>query len=209
MYLLGLTVAFYLSSAYFAAAWSVNKADVLVAIAGLQTKYPQYGPKPVVNNRVWRVLEQRAHRLSRNERLVVTNLVTKYGAMNGHDPYLLLAMIEVESGFRGDAVSHKGARGLMQIRPFVARAMAAELKLNPDEAVKRLKELRVNVRLGAYYLAKMRKRYGDLTLALEAYNRGPTRLDSFIRSGAALKKRYSRRVLESRNRILSIAGNEV
>lgn len=149
---------------------------------------------------VWRVLEAKAKSLSSSERSRVADLIIRYSIANDHDPLLLLALIEIESNYRLDAVSNKGAVGLMQIRPFVARGLASELDMHPDEAAE-LVNIDVNVKIGSYYLAKMLKRFGNLSLALEAYNQGPTRLRDNLRKGALLKKRYTRKVLRSHNRL--------
>jgi soluble lytic murein transglycosylase-like protein len=83
---------------------------------------------------------------------------------HGVDALLLAAVIEVESRFRPEAVSHRGAVGLMQILPATAGLSAEELA-NPS----------ANVDRGARYLHRLLERFGgDLELALAAYNAGPT-----------------------------------
>ncbi|WP_439649578.1 lytic transglycosylase domain-containing protein [Halomonas alkalisoli] len=81
----------------------------------------------------------------------------------GLSPEIVLAVIQVESAFRADAVSSAGAVGLMQIMPFWIR----ELGRPADE----LKDPWLNLRYGstilAHYLAVER---GDLTRALARYN---------------------------------------
>ncbi|WP_083582206.1 lytic transglycosylase domain-containing protein [Halomonas aestuarii] len=81
----------------------------------------------------------------------------------GLSPSLVLAVIQVESAFKAEAVSSAGAVGLMQIMPFWIR----ELGLPADD----LKDPRRNLRYGctilAHYLAVER---GDLTRALARYN---------------------------------------
>jgi len=76
---------------------------------------------------------------------------------------MLVAVAEVESGLRPDAVSPKGARGLLQLMP----ATAAELGLNPDHPPS-------NVLGGARYLRRMLDLFSSTTLALAAYHAGPT-----------------------------------
>ena len=93
---------------------------------------------------------------------------------SGVDGALLRALVAVESGGRSDAVSPKGARGLLQVMPATARAEAARLGLGAldDEA---LYEPTVNLRIGASYLARLLRRYdGAEAFALAAYNAGPT-----------------------------------
>jgi soluble lytic murein transglycosylase-like protein len=101
--------------------------------------------------------------------------ITEEAQLAGYDPLLVLSLIEVESHFRLDAVSSKGAMGLMQIRPqtleYLARKAHLKLPLHEIQA-----DPSLCVRLGVRYLKELHKRFGDLTLALMAYNAGPRRI---------------------------------
>lgn len=90
-------------------------------------------------------------------------------------------VIQQESAGRVDAVSPKGARGLMQLMPDTAREMAAELGLPFSEA-RLTTDAAYNKRLGSAYLDKMLQRYdGHQALALAAYNAGPGRVDEWLK----------------------------
>ena len=90
-------------------------------------------------------------------------------------------VIQQESAGRVDAVSPKGARGLMQLMPDTAREMAAELGLPFDET-RLTSDAAYNKRLGSAYLDKMLQRYdGHQALALAAYNAGPGRVDEWLK----------------------------
>ena len=94
----------------------------------------------------------------------VEDAVAKAAVEHGVDADLLLAVAEVESGLRPDAVSSKGALGVMQLMPATAARMGVADALNPDE----------NIDGGARYLREQIDRFGgDLSLALAAYNAGP------------------------------------
>ncbi len=93
---------------------------------------------------------------------------------------LVDSVIAQESGGRIDAVSPKGARGLMQLMPETARDMAAELGLDFSEA-RLTTDASYNKQLGTAYLSKMLDRYdGEHALALAAYNAGPGRVDEWL-----------------------------
>lgn len=164
--------------------------------------------KPGLGYEVVKVLKKRTNGFSHVELLKAAGAIIRYSKEDNHDPFLLMAVIDIESNFRRSVVSSKGAVGLMQIRPFVARGLARELDIHPDFAVKGLLDVDTNVKIGSYYLAKMKRRFGDLSLALEAYNLGPTRLNGFIRDGVKLKKNYAKKVLRSKKMMLRIIQNQ-
>jgi soluble lytic murein transglycosylase-like protein len=110
------------------------------------------------------------------------------------DPALITALIQVESSFLSHARSHKGARGLMQLRPFVARALADELRTG-WRGEESLHDPETNVLLGTCYLAALIRDFEDLPTALAAYNCGPTWVRHRLRRGLALPYRYADQVI--------------
>ncbi len=111
-----------------------------------------------------------------------------------YDPMFLTALIIAESSFDSRARSHRGAIGLMQIVPRTGVALATEKKIE-WEGSQTLYNPYVNIELGAYYLNKLYNRFGDLNLALEAYNHGPTKLTKYLERGYQPSS-YSTKVLE-------------
>lgn len=84
---------------------------------------------------------------------------------HGVHPEVVAAVVRHESAFNVRAVSHKGARGLMQLMPATARRFG----LDPDAAFDPI----ANVDAGARYLAWLLDQFdGDLRLALAGYNAG-------------------------------------
>ncbi len=93
---------------------------------------------------------------------------------------LALAVARQESELNPEVVSPAGARGLMQLMPRTAKAMA-EAMGEEDRPARLTADAAYNARLGAGYLAKMLDRYdGSHVLAAAAYNAGPARVDSWI-----------------------------
>ena len=86
-----------------------------------------------------------------------------YCRRHGLDPELVRAMVEVESGFAVAAVSPKGAAGLMQLMPATQATYGVADPFDPER----------NVATGAKFLQSLLSRFGDLSLALAAYNAGP------------------------------------
>lgn len=109
-------------------------------------------------------------------------------------PQLVLSLIAVESEGVPTSVSPKGAMGLMQLDPSVARALAADAKLT-WEGDHSLYRPGLNVRLGIEYLLQMLLRYQDLSLALSAYYLGPNRLDRLLSKDQGLPWHYVGRVM--------------
>lgn len=98
-------------------------------------------------------------------------LVQEYSQKYGLDPFLVLAVIKAESSFRHNAVSHKNARGLMQITEGTGKWGADKLGLKEFSA-ERLFEPEVNIHIGCWYLSALYSQFGDTDLVLAAYNAG-------------------------------------
>ncbi|HHW06408.1 MAG TPA: lytic transglycosylase domain-containing protein [Clostridia bacterium] len=98
------------------------------------------------------------------------------------DPYLAMAVIRVESKFRPQAQSVRGARGLMQLMPDTARWVAQQIgeEYHPDL----LFDVEYNTKIGCWYLAKLLEDFGgSLPLALAAYNGGPNNVRQWLSEG--------------------------
>jgi hypothetical protein len=99
-------------------------------------------------------------------------LLREASKTHGIDYSLLQALISTESGFNADAVSPKGAVGLMQVMPPTAERYGVTAGKNSTVA-KKLTNPKVNIKAGARYLADLIKMFpGRLELALAAYNAG-------------------------------------
>lgn len=85
---------------------------------------------------------------------------------HGLDPKLLHALVIVESAYRPTACSPVGACGLTQLMPATAVELGVADRFDPV----------ANLAGGADYLARQIVRFGDLRLALAAYNSGPSRV---------------------------------
>jgi soluble lytic murein transglycosylase len=107
------------------------------------------------------------------------DVIRQQAAEKGLDPALIAGVIYTESHFR-DQTSHAGARGLMQITPQTARAIAQRTGgVAFTEAD--LATPQVNISYGAWYLRHMLDRYGgNEVLALAAYNAGMGNVDRWV-----------------------------
>ncbi|MDD4903506.1 MAG: lytic transglycosylase domain-containing protein [Candidatus Bipolaricaulis sp.] len=110
------------------------------------------------------------------------DLVRDAAGERGLDPATLCSLIRAESRFHSDAVSVRGAIGLMQIMPDTGRWIAEQTGLlGFDPGI--LFDPRTNLRLGTWYLRYLLDRFGGLEPALMAYHAGPTRVDGWLASG--------------------------
>jgi soluble lytic murein transglycosylase-like protein len=93
----------------------------------------------------------------------------------GLSPALVFGMIHQESGFDHKAVSHAGARGLMQLMPATAREVSRRLGLR--YSLSRLSEPEFSVQLGTSYFRQVLGMFGGtVEAALAGYNAGPSRI---------------------------------
>ena len=106
-------------------------------------------------NLTW--LASRHDRPSKYDPIIELN-AAKYGV----DPTFVRAVIQVESDFNPMCVSHKGARGLMQLMPGTAKRYGVTSVHDPEQ----------NIQGGVRYLAYLLGLFGDMPRALAAYNAG-------------------------------------
>ena len=100
--------------------------------------------------------------------------VQKYARVYSREPDLILSIMRVESRFDPEAISKMGAIGLMQVMPQWINVLGIQCDLmDPD----------CNTKYGLQILGAYEHLYGDLEMALTAYNRGPGPVDSALMRG--------------------------
>ncbi len=92
------------------------------------------------------------------------DLIIEAARTYGLDPRLIRSIVQVESAFNHMAISRAGAKGLMQLRPGLARELRVHDPFDPQQ----------NIMGGACYLRRLLDMHaGDIRLALASYNAGP------------------------------------
>jgi len=105
-------------------------------------------------------------------------------ALIDEQPPLIRAVIGQESAGKFDAISKAGAQGLMQLMPATGREVFQNLKLKgllPGYQEYDPYDPELNVILGTEYLNQMMNKFGDVQLALAAYNAGPGRISRLMK----------------------------
>lgn len=127
----------------------------------------------------------RGHQASQEE---IDSSIVMAAARHNVDPNLVRAVVKVESNFNSNAVSRKGAMGLMQLMPQTARQLNVKNPFDPDQ----------NVDAGVRHLKQLLENYGgDVNLTLAAYNAG---------SGAVARSSGVPRFAETQNYVRRITN---
>lgn len=111
----------------------------------------------------------------------------------GFDPELIIAVISTESSFYNWSISSKGAVGLMQMIPTTAKEVAEINNIVWHEGDP-LFDPFINIKLGVHYLWTLYLKFGDLSLALTAYNHGPGKVIRWIKAGEEIPTDYAEKV---------------
>lgn len=131
------------------------------------------------------------------ELLELSQLIVDKSKEIGVDPFLVLAIIQVESTFDPCARSSRGAKGLMQVMPHRILG-SSEVRREYAFSQHLFYDPHWNIDFGVNYLGYLLRRFGCLETALTAYNAGPTRVSVWLSEGdTAVATPYSARVFAS------------
>jgi soluble lytic murein transglycosylase len=132
----------------------------------------------------------------------LTELVYENSTTYGYDPFLLLAVINVESMFSPSALGQyrngeaSGAFGLMQLKLETAQDIARNLGMRVT-TIHDLFKPEINLALGVGYLTQLIAQFHSFKLGLLAYNQGPAVIQDYLSSKTPLPISYYNRVLKS------------
>jgi soluble lytic murein transglycosylase-like protein len=102
--------------------------------------------------------------LIKNERATLNEMIVDASKFHGVDLALVMAVVKAESNFNVEAISSRGATGLMQLMPITAKHLGIDDVRNTF----------CNIDGGVRYLAELLNKYkGSIKLTLAAYNAGP------------------------------------
>lgn len=156
--MVGSRILFLCLGASLLAAPGLSEVRLVIRADGSKVIYnvPQKRPASRGSDLVW--LAKQRDRVSEYD-----EIINRHCERFGVDPILAKAVIQVESNFNPEVVSHKGARGLMQLMPGTARRFKVSSVHDPEE----------NIRGGVEYLSVLQRLFhNNLSLVLAAYNSG-------------------------------------
>jgi len=146
--------------------------------------------------------------------------IAEAAGRHGIDPELVRALIFQESRFNARARGSRGEIGLMQVLPRGAAAEWARVRKRPKPSMRELFEVRTNLDIGCWYLARALRRWrgydARMELALAQYNAGETRAKAWAparkdgtvveRITVASTKKYVTRIMKRYRRYVARRG---
>ncbi|MFC4075739.1 lytic transglycosylase domain-containing protein [Salinithrix halophila] len=101
----------------------------------------------------------------------------------GADPFLVMAIIRVESKFSPEVQSHAGAQGLMQLTPETVNWVVDKGRFSPAFR-DYVNDPSINIHMGSWYItALIREFKGNKIAAIAAYNAGPGNVNKWLKEG--------------------------
>jgi soluble lytic murein transglycosylase len=119
------------------------------------------------------------------------------------DYRLILALIKTESNFKQDAISNRGARGLLQVKPSFAKNIAEKAGIG-WRGKETLDQPEENIKIGVQILSQLIEDFQSIDMALHAYHVGPTKLREIHAEKKKPRKHYLNLVLDEYNRNISL-----
>lgn len=141
--------------------------------------------------------------LSDSELKTIAEIVYDESSKKKIDYRLVLAIMKIESNFQQDAVSKKGARGLLQVKPSLAKYIAEDVGIN-WRGDSTLDEPEKNIKIGVHFFSQLIEDFESINMALHAYHVGPTRLRAIVTEKKKPAKRYLNLVLDEYDRSKSV-----
>jgi len=181
---------------------SFHKVSLFIVVFTLSFHLPNFIPgfqwgqtnREQTIKEIVEVLDKQPTDLANVTREELAEVIYEEAIRYNQDPKFILALIAIESEFYNWSVSEKGAKGLMQIMPYVGKSLAQELGIewSGDQT---LFNPYLNIRIGIHYLSQLMLDFKDVGMALTAYNYGPTYVRGLIDRKERIPHNYSRRVL--------------
>ena len=163
-------------------------------VPGFQYLTGEPGSKEKSIQEILAILEKYPTGLASVTKEELAEVIYEEATRYNQDPKFIVAFIAIESSFKNWSVSEKGAKGLMQIMPYVAESLAQQMGIEWG-GDRTLFNPFLNTRMGVYYLSQLIRDFQDLGIALTAYNYGPTYVKGLLEKKERIPVRYYEKVL--------------
>ena len=156
--------------------------------------YTNFAKKEHITKQITQHLKNENIRIEDDTARMISQIVYEESIHHELDYRLILALMKIESNFKHDAVSSMGARGLLQVKPSVAKFIAQDAGIRWN-GHKTLDEPDSNIKIGTYFLSQLLKDFKNIELALKAYNMGPTRVKGLSLNSTQISKGFPNLVM--------------
>ncbi|MBA4389447.1 MAG: hypothetical protein C0399_00715 [Syntrophus sp. (in: bacteria)] len=183
---------------------------ILLSLACISTTFSFTGKiiednseKETIISKTVQYMKEKKVNTSDEKMKAIANSIYKESQEYDIDYRLILAVMKVESNFKNEAISRRGARGLMQIKPSSAKIIARESGVEIKGA-KCLHEPEKNIKIGVSYLSKLHGMFDNIVSALHAYNAGPSKVKKTDPDNGAKTTAFTRKVMNEYQQIIEI-----
>jgi soluble lytic murein transglycosylase len=152
------------------------------------------GQRNIITREIVQYLKDKKVQASDDKLKKIANSVYEEAKDYEIDYRLVLAVMKVESNFRSNAISRKGARGLLQIKPSLAKHVSKDTGVS-IKGPKCLEEPEKNIRIGVSHLSWLMEKFENLSTALHAYNVGWGKIKPSTSEDDTPDTRFTRKVL--------------
>lgn len=147
-------------------------------------------------NRIVKIIGSNNNKLESETIYNIAKTIYEIALKYKFNPFLICALIKVESNFIIDSISDAYAYGLCQVRRFIAKELADNIGIEWDGAEKTLLDPEKNIKIGIHYLAILYNDLGDIKLALTAYNYGPFKVQELISQNNEIPNSYTEKIFQ-------------
>ncbi len=151
--------------------------------------------KEYITKQITRHLQSENMKMEDDAARMISKSVYEESTQHGLDYRLVLALMKIESNFKHNVVSPMGARGLLQIKPSVAKFIARDVGVQWD-GHKTLDKPDTNIKIGVFFFSRLLKDFKNTNLALKAYNMGPTRVRELTLNDVQASRGFSGLVMK-------------
>jgi soluble lytic murein transglycosylase len=154
-------------------------------------------------NQIIDYIQNENEKLEDKELRTISRMVYDESMRYNVDYRLILAIMKVESNFRHDVVSEQGARGLLQVKPSLARYIAEDVGVKWRGA-ETLDEPETNIKIGIHFFSRLIEDFQNINMALHAYHVGSTRLREILTEKKKPQRLYLNLVLDEYDRNITL-----